>query len=114
MKNVTRMFLMLVLLALSPVYQSCKSSSIVNLTSEKFAPTNPADIQIFSTKTPEKEYIELAKISTDRYKTLMGKNSDETINNRLREKAAKVGGHAIINLSEDFASVSGVVIRFKE
>ena len=116
MKNVKGIFLVAILLALSPMYQSCKSasSSVVSLTNEKYAPTNPDDIQIFASKQPEKDFIELAKISTDRYKGVMGKNSDETINSRLREKASKIGGHAIINLTEDFASVSGVVIRYKE
>jgi hypothetical protein len=31
----------------------------------------------------------------------------------MKEKAASIGGNAIIGVTEDFASISGVVVRFK-
>jgi hypothetical protein len=40
--------------------------------------------------------------------------SDKKIYKELKEKAASIGGDAIINLDEDLASTKGVVIRYTE
>ncbi|MFC5044112.1 hypothetical protein [Aquimarina hainanensis] len=106
---------MLALIVGASNLQSCKSSQIVRLSNEKYEETNVNDIDVFSSQKPTKDYVEIAKVSTDKFSKLGAiKHSGETINKRLKEKAASVGGHAIINLTEDFASVSGTVIRYKK
>lgn len=114
MKNLKKILFVLTLVIGVANLQSCKSSQIVRLSSEKYEPTNTNQIEVFSNQKPSKEYTEIAKVSTDKFSKLGAiKHSGETINKRLKEKAASIGGHAIINLTEDFASVSGTVIRYK-
>lgn len=102
----------LVLMFLSVSLNSCKSSSAMITSSEKFMPTNPESIEIFVSQKPNKEYVEIGRVSTDRYSFGI-KRSSKKLNKSLKEKAAKIGGDAIINLTEDFGTMTGLVIKYK-
>jgi uncharacterized protein YbjQ (UPF0145 family) len=41
------------------------------------------------------------------------KRAENKIQQALKEKAASIGGNAIINVTEDIGSISGIVIRYK-
>jgi transcriptional regulator of nitric oxide reductase len=112
-KVVFRFFLACTLLIGATSMQSCKTASIMKTSSESFAKTNPDDIEVFMSKKPTKKFIELGTVSSSKH--VMGfSRSDKKIYKELKEKAASIGGNAIINLTEDLASKKGVVIRYTE
>ena len=63
---------------------------------------------------PREPYKELGRVSVDKYSALGMSRSGDEIHRLMKEKAASIGGDAIINVTEDFASVSGVVIVFTQ
>jgi len=110
MKKIIYLFAVIGFISLN----SCKTSSIVQTSNEKYEQTNPNSIEIFLSKKPDRDYDEIGKVSSDKYKGIpTGKRSEEKIQEDLKKKAASIGGNAIINVTEDFASISGIVIRYK-
>lgn len=104
-----------IILALSLIFfislNSCKTSSVIQQ-GERFEATSPSEVKLFFSKIPEKSYIEIGKVSVDKYSNLAIKRSGDKLNELLKEKAASIGGQAIISITEDFASMSGTVIRY--
>ncbi len=94
------------------LFTSCKTSSILSTSSTKYEATNPNEISIFLSKKPTKEYEEIGKVGVEKYSNIAMKRSEAKIQKALKEKASSIGGHAIINITEDFASISGIVIRY--
>lgn len=93
---------------------SCKTASIVQTSNEKYEQTNPNSIEIFLSKKPDRDYDEIGKVSSDKYNGFgIAKKSEVKIQEDLKKKAASIGGNAIINVTEDFASISGIVIRYR-
>jgi hypothetical protein len=80
---------------------------------KQYSATNPAKIVIYHTQKPKKPFEELGRVAVDKYNNFAISRSGEEINKLLKEKAASIGGDAVISVTEDFASVSGVVIRSK-
>ncbi|WKD85224.1 hypothetical protein KCTC32516_00564 [Polaribacter huanghezhanensis] len=112
-KAVFKIFLACTLLIGVSSFQACKTSSILKTSTESFTKTNPDDIKVFISKQPTRKYIEIGTVSTSKYVVGLSR-SDKKIYRTLKEKAASIGGNAIINLQEGLANVKGVVIRFIE
>jgi hypothetical protein len=85
----------------------------VMITGRQFAATKPEKVVIYHTKSPKSHYQEIGRVSIDKYDNFAISRSGSEIDRLMREKAASVGGDAIISVSEDFGSISGVVIRTK-
>lgn len=75
---------------------------------------NPAAIKLYFTEKPSESFRELGRVSAGKYGTLGRSRKREAIDEELKTKAAELGGDAVINITEDFASVSGVVIAFEK
>jgi len=74
--------------------------------------TNAASVKIYLTEKPAGHYEELGRVSVDKYNNFGITRSTDELNAMLKEKAASIGGDAIIGTTEDFACISGVVIKF--
>jgi hypothetical protein len=92
---------------------SCATESVMT-TGAKYPPTNPAIVKIYQSEKPTVAYEEIGRGSVEKYNNLGITRSGDDINKALREKASAIGGDAIISVSEDFASTSGVVVKFKK
>jgi hypothetical protein len=73
-----------------------------------------ADIKLYFTEKPAEPFRELGRVSAGKYGTLGRSRKREAVDEELKTKAAELGGDAVINITEDFASVSGVVIAFEK
>lgn len=89
----------------------CTTDLAMTTTSKQFPPTNPDAVKIYLTDKPTAPYEEIGRVSADKYTSLGTTRSGDEIRKGLREKAASIGGDAIINITEDFASMSGVVLK---
>jgi hypothetical protein len=85
----------------------------VTTTGKQYPPTSAAKIAIYYTQRPKKPYVEVGRVGVDKYNNLAISRSGEEIDRLLKEKAASIGGDAVVFITEDFASVSGIVIRNK-
>jgi|ERR1700681_128525 len=74
----------------------------------------PADVKLFFADKPTEPFRELGRVSADKYGTFGRSRKREAIDEELKSKAAELGGDAVINITEDFASVSGVVVAFQK
>lgn len=74
------------------------------------ASKKPDEIRLFFTDKPASPYKELGRVSAGKY-NLVGITRDRAaIDQELRKKASELGANAVINITEDFASVSGVAV----
>ena len=73
-----------------------------------------AEVKLFFTEKPDGAFRELGRVSAGKYGTLGRSRKREQIDDELKTKALGLGGDAVINITEDFASVSGVVIAFQD
>ena len=89
----------------------CATERVMTTTSKQFPPTNPDAVKIYLTANPNTPFEEIGRVSVDKYSMMGTSRSGDVIYKNLREKAASIGGDAIINITEDFASMSGVVIK---
>ena len=80
---------------------------------KSYSKTNPADIKIFMSKKPTKKYIEIGTVTSTKNVGIFSRTQEKTYQ-ELKEKAASIGGNAIINVTEDISAVKGVVIRYTE
>jgi hypothetical protein len=74
----------------------------------------PADIKLFLVDKPTESFRELGRVSASKYGTFGRERKREVIDEELKSKAAELGGDAVINITEDFASVSGVAVAFQK
>ena len=82
-------------------------------TGKQFPPTSAASVKIYQTDKPSSPYEEIGRVSVDKYSNFATSRSGDKLYGLLREKAASIGGDAVIGITEDFASISGVVIKMK-
>jgi len=102
-----------VLVFIIAVIAGCTASTAMRTSNESYPAKDPANVKIFLSEKPSQKYKEIGKVTVDKYGMIsIVPASGDKVNQLLREEAAKIGGDAIINVSEDFASVSGVVIVF--
>ena len=71
------------------------------------------DVKLFFVEKPTQPFKELGRISVGKYGTLGRSKKREAIDEDLKNQAIGLGGDAVINITEDFASISGVVVRFE-
>lgn len=76
--------------------------------------TKPSDVKLYLTEKPKEPYKELGRVDAGKYNVVGRSRKREAIDQELKEKAAKLGADAIIQITEDFASVSGVAIKFEK
>ena len=100
------------LLALAFLMIGCATERVMTTTSKQLPPSNPDAVKMFLTDKPTTPFEEIGRVSVDKYSMFATSRSGDEIQKNLREKAASIGGDAIINITEDFASMSGVVIKF--
>jgi len=82
------------------IIQSCR---VVKISNEKYPPaTDPDKIEIFYSKLPNKEYVELAHVSTLSRST-----------NRLKIKSAKIGANAVVEVRLMRDGLYGIAVRWK-
>jgi hypothetical protein len=74
----------------------------------------PSDIKLFFADKPREPLRELGRVSASKYGTFGRERKREVIDEELKSKAVELGGDAIINITEDFASVSGVVVAIQK
>jgi len=75
---------------------------------------NASEVKLFFADKPTEPFRELGRVSSGKFGTLGKSRKREAIDDELKKKAAEMGGDAVINITEDFASVSGVVVAFKD
>jgi len=91
---------------------SCATERVTRMGTQ-YPATNPDTVKTYQTEKPNKEYEEIGRVSVDKYNNLAITRSGDEVYKMMREKAASIGGDAIIGITEDFASISGTVIKFK-
>ncbi|WP_430408808.1 hypothetical protein [Kordia sp.] len=108
---------LLTLLTLLLFIVSCQTYRVTPTTTEKYQPTNPSNVELFITNKPTKKYKEIGTVSVrtvNSYGVIATTRSAEKANNMMREKAASIGGHAVINYKEEEQQIKGIVIRYTE
>ncbi len=94
----------------------------VMITGKTYAPTDPAAVKIYQTGKPAMPYEEIGRISITKWNSsayipyvglATGDRSGDEVTRLFREKAASLGGDAVINITEDIGGFSGVVIKLK-
>jgi hypothetical protein len=107
-------FVLTALLALLvPAMMGC--STIIRTTDERYPPKDSYMVKILF-ETPKEPYEGIARLTVSKFywfPVVWPKRSSK-IQHELQFKAGNIGGEAIINVTEDFASISGVVIVFKK
>ncbi len=69
---------------------------------------------LFLTEKPTGSYKELERVSAGKYNFAGITRKRTVIDEELRKKAKELGGNAVINITEDFASVSGVAVILEQ
>ena len=95
-------FLFFVFLFALVIYQSCTSKVLIS--DKKYEPTDPDKIELFNSKTPNREYEEIAFVNTN---ANFGGYKD------LKKAAGKLGANAIIQIRIDSRAISGIAVRWK-
>lgn len=93
----------------------------VMVTGKTYPATKPEDIKIYQADKPTIPYEEIGRVSVTKWNSsayiplvgmATGSRSGTDVSNLLKEKAAALGGDALIGISEDLGGFSGVVIKF--
>lgn len=85
----------------------------VMTTGTQYSPINPSSVKIYQAQKPTAPYEEIGRVSVDKYDNFGLTRSADELNSKMKEKAASIGGNAIIGVTEDFASISGVVVKLR-
>lgn len=101
----------------SNVTKTSKSSISVKKQPQVSATTlkkNPLSVKLFTGKLkPEKPYVVIGKETVSKYNTVGIKRQEANIRDTMRHYAATLGGDAVINITHDANSISGIVIAYK-
>lgn len=76
--------------------------------------SKPEDVKLYLTDAPKEPYKELGRVDSGKYNFAGISRNRDAINAELKQKAAKLGASAVINITEDFASVSGAAVKFEK
>jgi len=90
----------------------CTTEQSINTSGKHFSPTSASSVKIYNSSKPSKSFEEIGRVSVSKYSNMGITRSGEEMNQQMKEQAAKIGGNAVISVSEDFANISGVVVRF--
>ncbi|GHT36619.1 hypothetical protein AGMMS49593_01970 [Endomicrobiia bacterium] len=78
----------------------CATTSSVMYTNVKYPPTDASKIEVYSTTTPKKEYIELAEIPLSSHQFFFVREKyfqpTQQLLEKVKEEAARLGADAII------------------
>lgn len=102
------------MMALALLMMGCgMGGRVMTTTSEQFTPTNPDAVKIYQTDKPTTPFKEIGRVSVAKYSNPVfpTPRSGDAMYKDLRKKAASIGGDAIINITEDMVTMSGVVIK---
>jgi len=105
------------LMVLFIALQSCETYRVTPLTGKSYPATDPADVELFINNKPTKEYTEIGTVSVrtiNSYGVVATTRKPEKANELMREKAASIGGHAVIDYKEENQQIKGTVIRYTE
>ena len=79
---------------------------------EKYAPTSASNVQVFSEKFQDKDYVEIGFVAAHMLSDVTG----DGLKNILKEKAAEIGADAIIEFrlwgANDGALAEGIAIKY--
>jgi hypothetical protein len=88
---------------------SCTISRVASLSS-----SGKGDIELYTTKIPERSYVEIGYIQTEG----TGLSTPQKLLDGLKNKAEELNADAIVNIRYDFRGesqvVSGTAIRYKD
>lgn len=101
------------IIGLTVIFAGCATERVMS-TGAKYAPNNSSSVKLYLSEKPKVAYEELGRVSVDKYNNFGITRASEEMNAQLKEKAASIGGNGIIGITEDFASMSGVVIRVSD
>jgi hypothetical protein len=100
----------------------CNAPTVM-VTGRTYPATNPDDVKIYQSDKPTTQYEEIGRVSITKWNNsayipfvglATGDRSGTEVSNLLKQKAAELGGDAVINISEDLGGYSGVVIKEKQ
>lgn len=107
-------------LLITVLFVSCGAmgggTGVTKTSDQVFEPTDPNSVEIFITQKPSKQYTEIGTISVLRVKSPVfpRPRPAEKIKEEMKQKAAAIGGNAIIDYRESGeANMVGTIIRFK-
>lgn len=80
--------------------------------SQRQSPPRPSEIKLYFIEKPTQPFKAIGRVSAKKYRAFGLTRKRESIDKDLREKAAKLDADAVIDITEDFGSVSGVAIEF--
>ena len=87
--------------------QSCVVENFRKITSKTYAPIDFNTVELYFSKTPNKDYEEIALIKVNL-------ESHDCCFNNIKKLAAKIGANSVINIKEDsHGFVFGVAVRWK-
>lgn len=87
--------------------------TVAKTSNKAYAPTNAKEVHVYlSGEQVAKPYEVIGQVSVDQYAFLINR-SEETKIALLKEKAASLGGNAVIGLHDGLTAVTGTVIRIK-
>jgi len=111
--------------ALIPLFTFCLIScgsltnpKVTQTTSQTYPASDPNSIEVFISKKPTKDFIEIGTVSVPRFKfvlTIPKNRPSEEILLELKQEASSIGGHAVIDYQESGdMHMTGTVIRYTE
>ncbi len=90
-----------------------RSDSVKDSASPAANATALADVKMYLADPPKEPYTEVGRVDAGKYNLVGISRSRDAVNAELRKKAADLGADAVINITEDFASVSGVAVKLR-
>jgi len=116
MKTLQRAFMLLLTIAIVSCGTLGGGTGVTKTSDEVYEPTDPNSIEIFISQKPTRDYMEIGTISVLRVKSPVfpTPRPAEKIKEEMKQKAAEIGGNAIINYRESGeANMVGTIIRYK-
>jgi hypothetical protein len=62
---------------------------------------------------PARPYVEIARLTEYQADWMARERSDESIFRSLKAKAASIGGHALMNVTDNWGTMTAIVIRYR-
>ncbi|QQR75730.1 MAG: hypothetical protein IPJ17_09210 [Holophagales bacterium] len=100
--------------ATNPSGMPVGSSPVASSTGADGRPHRPGEVTLYFTDRPAGHYRELGRVSAQKYNLVGISRKRGEIDADLKKEAAKLGANAVINITEDFAGVSGVAVVLTE
>lgn len=97
-------------------FAGCADIRVMKTTDEVYRAKNYMNMQLIFSGEPQRSYKAIGRVSISKYRSFPPgmPRSGKTLQMELKRQAGLLGGDAVINIVEDFASVSGVVVVYTE